>query len=158
MSAKRAILTSRLLSFNIEKCLVLRYKMDSRSKLVIHKNSSTSTPFRQTGNATGDFWGIATIPLYQGKSSKIVIEGIVDEKPDAYIAIDDIDIQDWKCNGRCSYHLLRGFCNFKPYHHARIRQTHRFLIFSINLMVAFINVRHDTIFGFSSHDQGFLQK
>ncbi|CAC5395452.1 unnamed protein product [Mytilus coruscus] len=110
-----AQLRSGKLSLDKEKCMVLWYKMDDTSSLMIYTTANNSAIFKQTENNTNYFWGSVSIPLFKGQSSEIVVEGTLGTRKNAYIALDDIDIQDWHCDG--SLHLGCNFeenwCNFE---------------------------------------------
>lgn len=75
--------------------------MDSTSILIITIYSTSDDPTKiQITNDEDNSWKMVHTSLDRGESSQIVIEGILGRINNAYIAVDDIDIQDWYCSGK----------------------------------------------------------
>lgn len=97
-----AKLLSGRISFDNDKCLVLWYKTDSHIELIIDKTSNSSPILHMKVSETNNEWILKNVTLPKGKPAEIILQGIVHGGNGGYIALDDIDIQDWNCDGKRS--------------------------------------------------------
>lgn len=75
--------------------------MDNTSSLMI-SSAGEHHEFRTAEVNLDSYWRAISISIRERQSSEIVIKATIGAGI-GYIALDDIDIQDWHCEGKCSY-------------------------------------------------------
>ncbi|VDI22307.1 Hypothetical predicted protein, partial [Mytilus galloprovincialis] len=92
-----ATLTIGTISANKPKCLILWYKLDDQSSLKITGGVGRFSGISEIDVQPESNWKAVFMSIPEGKSFEMVIDGRLGKGDNAYIALDDIDIQDWHC-------------------------------------------------------------